>query len=82
MILKHLTNLLISNRKIHYIEFRDALSILLKKSTELCNKLLQSEISKKQDYSVYQQENIETEFILRQAVDKWKQKLEEDMSSI
>ena len=35
MILKHITNLLISNRKIHYIEFRDALSILIKKSTEL-----------------------------------------------
>ena len=29
MILKHIINLLISNRKIHYIEFRDALSILL-----------------------------------------------------
>ena len=51
----------------------------MKKSSYLSTKLLNAEIAKKEDYSVYNQKDIETDYILKKSIDLWKEKYEKDL---
>ena len=53
--------------------------MLMKKSSYLSTKLLNAEIAKKEDYSVYNQKDIETDYILKKSIDLWKEKYEKDL---
>ena len=49
------------------------------KSTQLSTKLLNTEIAKTEDYSVYNQRDIETDYILKKSIDLWKEKYEKNL---
>ena len=51
----------------------------MKKSTQLSTKLLNAEIVKTEDYSVYNQKDIETDYILKKSIDLWNEKYEKDL---
>ena len=78
-ILKNFGQLIIANKNIHFIEFCETYSKLAKKSTQLSSKLLNSEIAKTEDYSVYNQRDIETDYIVKKSIDLWKEKYEKDL---
>ena len=48
----------------------------MKKSSQLSSKLLNAEIAKTEDYSNYNQKDIETDYILKRSIDLWNEKYE------
>ena len=78
-ILKNFGLLIIANKNIHFVEFCDTYSKLMKKSSQLSSKLLNAEIAKTEDYSNYNQKDIETDYILKRSIDLWNEKYEKDL---
>ena len=80
-ILKHISNLIVSNKNISFIEFRNVLWLLLKKSKNLSTKLLRAELAKHIDYHIYDQKNIELNLILKESIESWKDKFLMEISN-
>ena len=78
-ILKNFGLLIIANKNIHFVEFCETYSKLMKKSSQLSSKLLNAEIAKTEDYSNYNQKDIETDYILKRSIDLWNEKYEKDL---